>query len=90
MISTTSVLADMLGRADLDFENFYLLNFLGFPIYGFPGSQISKIWPGPGYMMPAHDVKSTLPTHKQKAVVDSFNTVVCFMKVTQNYMLFSV
>ena len=38
-------LADILGRKDLDFENFH---FGGFQISGFPGSQICKIWPGPG------------------------------------------
>ena len=45
-------LADILGRTDLDFEKFYFLGFFGSQISGFPGSQISKIWPlaglGPG------------------------------------------
>ena len=40
-------LADVWGRTDFDFENFNFL-VLGFQIFGFPGSQISKIWPGPG------------------------------------------
>ena len=41
-------LADILGDMDFDFESFYFWYFFGFQISGFPGSQISKIWPGPG------------------------------------------
>ena len=41
-------LADILGRTDLDFEHFYVFLFLGPQISGFPGPQISKIWPWPG------------------------------------------
>ena len=36
-------LADILGRTDLDFENFYFSHLLD---PKFPGFQISKIWPG--------------------------------------------
>ena len=32
---------------DLDFENFFFPPFFGSQISGFPGSQISKIQPGP-------------------------------------------
>ena len=42
---TNPDLADILGRADSDFEDFFLV--FGSQISGFPGSQISKIWPGP-------------------------------------------
>ena len=41
-------LADILGRTDLDFEKLYFLYFLDSQISGFPGPQISKIWPRPG------------------------------------------
>ena len=41
-------LADMLGDMDLHFENFHFACFIGFQNSGFPGSQISKIWPVPG------------------------------------------
>ena len=46
-LPTNLDLADILGRTDLDFENFDFL-FFGPQISGFPGPQISKIWPGPG------------------------------------------
>ena len=39
-------LADILGRTDLDFDMCF--SFVGFQISEYPGSQISKIWPGPG------------------------------------------
>ena len=39
---TNPDLADILGRTDLDFENFYILDFLGSQIPRFPGSQISR------------------------------------------------
>ena len=38
-------LADILGRTDLDFENFHFFDFWD---SGFSGSQISKIWAKPG------------------------------------------
>ena len=41
-------LADILGDMDSDFENSHFPYFFGFQISGFPGSQISRIWSGPG------------------------------------------
>ena len=45
-------LAGIFGRTDLDFVDFHFWDLFGFQISGFPGSQISKIWPlaglGPG------------------------------------------
>ena len=38
-------LADILGDIDLDFENFNFSELLGLQTFGFPGPQISKIWP---------------------------------------------
>ena len=63
LVPTNPDLADILGRTDLNFENFYFFHFVdpkfldfqvpksGFPDFqksGFPGSQISQIWPGSG------------------------------------------
>ena len=45
---TNPDLANILGRTDLDFVNFIFFHFFGSQISGFPGSQIFKIWPGPG------------------------------------------
>ena len=49
---TNPDLADILGRTDLDFENFYLFDFLDpelldFQVPRFPNSQI-EAWPGLG------------------------------------------
>ena len=56
LFPTNPDLADILGRTDLDFENSYFFLFFGFQFSGFPGSQISKIWPlgglGPGQARP--------------------------------------
>ena len=46
-VPTNPDLASIFGRMDLDFEIFCFL-FFGSQISGFPGPQISKIWPGPG------------------------------------------
>ena len=46
IFSANPDLADILG--DRIFENRYFWYFFGIHISGFPGSQISKIWPGPG------------------------------------------
>ena len=46
LFPTNPDLANILGDMDLDVDNYHFL-FLGFQLYGFPGSQISKIWPGP-------------------------------------------
>ena len=35
-------LADILGRTDLDFENFHFFDLLASKTSGFPGSRISK------------------------------------------------
>ena len=48
---TNPDLANILGRTDFDFENFYFWDLFGFQIPRFPGPQISRspeIWPGPG------------------------------------------
>ena len=42
LFRTNPDLADILGRTDLNFENFYSL-FVGPRISGFPGPQISKL-----------------------------------------------
>ena len=39
---TNPDLADILGRTDSDFDNFYFGFFLGFQISRFPGPQISR------------------------------------------------
>ena len=44
---TNPDLADILGDMDFILEIF-IFRFVGFQISGFPGSQISKIWSGPG------------------------------------------
>ena len=52
LFPTNPNLAEILGKTDLDFETFHFFCFFGFQISGFPGPQISKIWPlaglGPG------------------------------------------
>ena len=41
-------LADILDDMDLDLDNYRFGYFFEFKISGIPGSQISKIWSGPG------------------------------------------
>ena len=43
---TNPDLADILGRKDFDFENFYFFDFFGIPNYQI--SRSPEIWPGPG------------------------------------------
>ena len=45
---TNPDLAGILGRTDLDLKNLQFSSFCGTKISGFPGPQISQIWPGPG------------------------------------------
>ena len=44
---TNPNLANILGRTDLDFENFYFLDFLGSQISGL-GPAWARAWPGLG------------------------------------------
>ena len=48
LFPTNPDLADILGRTDLNSENFHFFDLLNPKKSGFPGPQISQIWPGPG------------------------------------------
>ena len=45
---TNPDLADILGRADLDFENFHFFDFLDSKFLDFQVPRFPEIWPGPG------------------------------------------